>query len=55
MSVCSSINQSDRRTNSHWQIENRHTRPKPRLRLSYILHLLPQVIRLSLHPYSLDV
>ena len=41
-------------TNSHSQIDNRHTRPSPRLRLSYTLHALPQVIHLSLHPQSLD-
>ena len=45
--------QVDRRTNSHSQIENRHTRPKPILRLSCTIHVLPQVIHLSLHPHPL--
>ena len=30
------------------------TRPKLRLRLSYTIHVLPQVIHLSFHPHSLD-
>ena len=47
--------QIDRRTKSHPQIENRHSRPKPRHRLSYTSHLLPQVKHLSLYPHSLDV
>ena len=36
------LRQIDRRTNSHSHIENRHARPKPRLRLSYTVHILPQ-------------
>ena len=31
------------------------TGPKPRLRLSYTIHILPQVIHLSIHPHSLDI
>ena len=44
-----------RRTISHSQIYNRHTRPKPRLGLSYTIHVLSHMIHISLYPHSLDV